>query len=78
MWTTASPKEEQKRYLQNWAISGREQLKKMVLTVTILKEDTKTLLDKEICIEYDQAERERQDIITCSDFEEIPNGFLQK
>jgi hypothetical protein len=53
MWTTASPKEEQRQYLRNLIISGREQLKEMVLTVTILKEDTKTLLDKEICIEDD-------------------------
>jgi hypothetical protein len=49
----------------------------MALTVTILKEDTKTLLDKKICIEDDQAEGKRQDIITCSDFEKIPNRFLQ-
>ena len=77
MWTTASPKEEQRQYLQDLAISGREQLKKMALTVTILKEDTKTLLDEEICIEDDQAEGERQDVIACSDFEEIPNRFLQ-
>lgn len=38
------------------AISGREQLRKMALTVTILKEDAETLLDKEIGVEDDQAE----------------------
>jgi hypothetical protein len=72
----ASPKEEQRQCLQGFTISGREELKKTALTVTILKEDTKTLLDKEVCIEDDQAEGERQDIIACSDFEEIPNRFL--
>jgi len=58
------------------AISGREQLRKMALTVTILKEDAETLLDKEIGVEDDQAEGEWQDIIACSDFKEVPNRFL--
>jgi hypothetical protein len=46
--------------------------------VTILEEDIETLLDQEISVEDDQAEGERQDIIACSDFKEIPNRFLQK
>jgi hypothetical protein len=77
MWTTGSPKEGQRQCLQDLAISGREQIKKVALTVTILKEDAETLLDKEVCVENDQAEGERQNIIACSDFEEISNRFLQ-
>jgi hypothetical protein len=77
MWTTGSPKEGQRQCLQDLAISGQEQIKKVALTVTILKEDAETLLDKEVCVEDDQAEGERQNIIACSDFEEISNRFLQ-
>lgn len=48
----------------------------MFLTITILKKDAETLLDKEIGIEDYQAKGERQNIIACSDFQEVPNGFL--
>lgn len=43
-----------------------------------MKEYIETLLDKEIGVEDDQAEGERKDIIACSDFKEIPNGFLKR
>jgi hypothetical protein len=43
---------------------------------TILKENVKTLLHKEIGIENDQAEGQRQDVITSSNFEEISDRFL--
>jgi hypothetical protein len=77
MWTTGSPKEGQRQCLQDLAVSGRDQIEKVALTVTILKEDAETLLDKEVCVEDDQAEGERQNIIACSDFEEISNRILQ-
>jgi hypothetical protein len=49
----------------------------MILTVTILQKNAKTLLDEEIGVEDYQAEGERQNIVACSDFKEIPNRFLR-
>lgn len=44
---------------------------------TILDEDVKTLFDQKGGIEDDQAVTERQDVITCTGFEELANSSLQ-
>lgn len=45
--------------------------------LTVLEQNVETFLHEEIGIENYQSKRERQNIITGSDFEEIPNCFLQ-
>jgi hypothetical protein len=42
----------------------------------ILNQDIQTLLDGEGCIEYDEPETERKDIVTGADFEEVTDGIL--
>lgn len=44
---------------------------------TILYQNIQTLLDQQGCVEDDQAEAERKNVITRADFEEISNGALQ-
>jgi hypothetical protein len=45
---------------------------------TVLDEDAKRLLDEQLGIENDEAERQWKDIVTGADFEEIANRFLQE
>jgi hypothetical protein len=44
---------------------------------TILYQYIQTLLDQQGCVEDDQAEAERKDVVTRSDLEEISNRALQ-
>lgn len=44
---------------------------------TILYQNIQTLLDQQGCVEDDQAEAERKNIVTRSDLEEISNRTLQ-
>ena len=44
---------------------------------TILYQNIQTLLDQQGCVEDDQAEAERKNVVTRSDLEEISNRTLQ-
>lgn len=44
---------------------------------TILYQNIQTLLDQQGCVEDDQAEAERKNVVTRSDLEEISNRALQ-
>lgn len=44
---------------------------------TILDQDIQTLLDQQGCVEDDQAEAERENVVTRADLEEISNRALQ-
>ena len=45
--------------------------------LTILEEDSQALLDEKVGIENDESEGERQDVVTGSFLEEIPDCFLR-
>lgn len=44
---------------------------------TILNQDIKALLNEKIGVEDDESEGERENIITCSHLEELPDRFLR-
>lgn len=45
---------------------------------TVLNQDVETLLDEQVGIENDKAEREGQDIVAGANFEEIANRILEE